>query len=361
MTGKRKSVFLLPVLALISAASAAAGDYGTVDAVAGDTVAVHTPVPHPEVTWVPEDYITEIGSFKRGDGAPVDTLDIGDGYLQLVLFDDYSWRYIKNMKKVAESDVFTDFWKENVINPYDGVELRDLGYRNSICLVDSLSQFVCPYAGKVYSRFGYRRGRRHQGTDVPLVTGTPVKAAFDGRVRFSGRTSGYGNLVIIRHENGLETFYGHLSRRNVESGDWVRAGDVIGLGGSTGRSTGPHLHFETRYKGYAFDPEWIVDFENGELRANVFVLRRSYLDPSSRYVPGTIDEEDAIYGEDEKIIQEEMRIEAERAAMRWHTVRSGDTLSEIAGKYGKSLSALRRLNPGINADRLRIGQKIRVN
>ena len=104
-----------------------------------------------------------------------------------------------------------------------------------------------------------------------------------------------------------------------------------------------------------------MDFENGELRANVFVLRRSYLDPSSRYVPGTIDEEDAIYGEDEKIIQEEMRIEAERAAMRWHTVRSGDTLSEIAGKYGKSLSALRRLNPGINADRLRIGQKIRVN
>ena len=181
---------------------------GSVVAVAGDTVAVHTPVPHPEVTWVPEDYITEIGSFKRGDGAPVDTLDIGDGYLQLVLFDDYSWRYIKNMKKVAESDVFTDFWKENVINPYDGVELRDLGYRNSICLVDSLSQFVCPYAGKVYSRFGYRRGRRHQGTDVPLVTGTPVKAAFDGRVRFSGRTSGYGNLVIIRHENGLETFYG---------------------------------------------------------------------------------------------------------------------------------------------------------
>ena len=100
MADKRKSAFLLPALVLIPAAWAAAGDYGTVDAVAGDTVAVLTPVPHPEVTWVPEDYITEIGSFKRGDGAPVDTLDIGDGYLQLVLFDDYSWRYIKNMKKV---------------------------------------------------------------------------------------------------------------------------------------------------------------------------------------------------------------------------------------------------------------------
>ena len=239
--------------------------------------------------------------------------------------------------------------------------LDDIGYRNSICLIDSVSRFVCPYVGKVYSKFGYRRGRRHQGTDIPLKSGTPVAAAFDGRVRMSSYVSGYGNLVILRHENGLETFYGHLSKRQVSVGDWVRAGDIVGLGGSTGRSSGPHLHFETRYKGFAFDPEWVVDFENGKLRANVFVLRRSYLNASSRYVPESIDEEEEIYAADEKIIEEEKRIEAERAAMKWHTVKSGETVSVIARKNGKSVSQIQKLNPGLKVDKIKIGQKIRVN
>ena len=248
-------------------------------------------VPPPSVTWVPEDYITLPGSFRKGAGVPIDTLDVGDSNLQIILRDDFTWSYVKNMKKVAESDVFRECWVENILNPYANVQLSDLGYRNTICLIDSVSTFVCPYVGKVYSRFGYRRGRRHQGTDVPLVTGTPVKSAFDGRVRYAHRTSGYGNLVIIRHENGLETYYGHLSKINVEPGQWVRAGEVIGLGGSTGRSSGPHLHFETRYKGYAFDPEWLIDFESGTLRHRVFVLKKKYLNASSRYVPESEQEE----------------------------------------------------------------------
>ena len=291
---------------------------------------------------IPEDYITEPGSFKKGNGAPVDTLDIGDGYLQIILNDDYTWRYVKNHKKIAQSDIFLDSWTENTINPYMG-------------------NFVCPRTGQVYSKFGYRRRRRHQGVDLPLPTGTPVAVAFDGRVRYSSYVRGYGNLVIVRHENGLETFYGHLSKRLAEPGQWVRAGEIIGLGGSTGRSSGPHLHFETRYKGYAFDPQWIVDFEKGELRKNVFVLRRSYLDPSSRYVPESIDEEEEIYSTDEKIIEEEKRIAAEKAAEKWHTVRSGETISGIAHKYGKSQAAIKKLNPGLNIDKIRPGQKIRVN
>ncbi|MDD7010630.1 MAG: M23 family metallopeptidase, partial [Candidatus Cryptobacteroides sp.] len=149
-------------------------------------------VPPPSVTWVPEDYITLPGSFRKGSGVPIDTLDVGDSYLQIILRDDFTWSYVKNMKKVAESDVFRECWVENILNPYANVQLSDLGYRNTICLIDSVSTFVCPYVGKVYSRFGYRRGRRHQGTDVPLTTGTPVKSAFDGRVRYAHRTSGYG-------------------------------------------------------------------------------------------------------------------------------------------------------------------------
>ena len=199
------------------------------------------------------------------------------------------------------------------------------------------------------------------GVDLPYPHGTPVKAAFDGRVRASLYYKGYGNLIVIRHENGLETVYGHLSRRDVKTGDWVRSGDVIGLGGSTGRSSGPHLHFETRYRGYAFDPQWIADFETGKLRKNVFVLRRSYLSASSHYVPESIDEEEDIYGGDEKIIEEEKRIAAEKAAMRYHTVKSGETVSGICVKEHVSQAKIKQLNPGMNLDRISIGQKIRVN
>lgn len=314
----------------------------------------------PDTLTIPNDFVTEPGSFQQGKGAEVDTLDIQDGRLLLVLKDDHTWYYIKNFKMMESDSTFVKDWMPNTTNPYTSL-LESLPLRNSIALVDSASRFVVPYQTKVFSRFGMRRGRRHQGVDLPLKTGTPVVAAFDGRVRASTYSKGYGNLVIIRHENGLETFYGHLSKREVEVGDWVRAGDEIGLGGSTGRSTGPHLHFETRYQGYAFDPEWIADYENGELRKNVFVLRRSYLDAHSRYTPESIDEEDEIYADEERIVEEEKRIAAERAAMRYHTVKNGESLSVIARKEGKSLNAIIKLNPGINPDKLSIGQKIRVN
>ncbi|SKC52846.1 LysM domain-containing protein [Bacteroidales bacterium WCE2004] len=309
---------------------------------------------------VPAGFSAEAGEFRQGKGVDVDTLDINDGRLLLVLRDDHTWYYIKNFKKMEGDETFVKDWVPNAINPFK-TTLDSLPLRNSICLVDTASTFVCPNPTKVFSRFGYRHGRRHQGVDLPLRTGTPVVAAFDGRVRVSTYNKGYGNLVVIRHENGLETYYGHLSKREVEVGDWVHAGDQIGLGGSTGRSTGPHLHFETRYQGYAFDPEWIADYEKGELRKNVFVLRRSYLDAGSRYVPESLDEEDDVYGADEKIVEEEKRLAAERAAIRYYTVKKGDSLGAIARKQGKSLAAIKKLNPGINPDKLSIGQKIRVN
>jgi len=316
--------------------------------------------PAADTLRVPADFVTDPGTFKPGKGVDIDTLEINDGRLLLVLRDDHTWYYIKNFKLMEADDTFVKDWVPNSINPFKS-PLDSLPLRNSICLVDSASTFVCPNPTKVFSRFGYRHGRRHQGVDLPLKTGTPVVAAFDGRVRVSTYNKGYGNLVVIRHENGLETYYGHLSKREVEVGDWVHAGDQIGLGGSTGRSTGPHLHFETRYQGYAFDPEWIADYEKGELRKNVFVLRRSYLDAGSRYVPESLDEEDDVYGADEKIIEEEKRLAAERAAIRYYTVKSGDNLGAIARKHGKSLNAVIKLNPGIKPDKLSIGQKIRVN
>lgn len=320
---------------------------------AQDTVVTFNDEPQP-------DFIEESVAFQSGLGAPVDTIDISDGRVSVVLKDDHTWYYVKNFDAIAGDSVFTESWVLNSINPYT-LPLDSLPYRCSIALVDSVSRFTCPNTTKVFSKFGYRRGRRHQGVDLPLHTGDPVYAAFDGRVRVSTYHKGYGNMIIIRHENGLETTYGHLSKRNVEPGDWVHSGDVIGLGGSTGRSTGPHLHFETRYRGFAFDPQWIADYETGKLRKNVFVLRRSYLDASSKYVHQDIEEEEEIYADDEKIVAEEKRIAEERAAMRWHSVKKGETISAIAVKEGVSMNKIKSLNPGLNVNKISIGQKIRVN
>jgi len=341
-------------LNLFLAAGAAFAQTDTLT-ITADTLEVYHDEPAPG-------FIDEEGysDFPQGKGAGIDTLSIGDGRLSVVLMDDHSWSYIKNFDVIARDSTFVNDWDIKAINPYK-FPLDSLPFRCSIILVDSASSFVCPYVRAVFSKFGYRKGRRHQGVDLPLPTGTPIKVAFDGRVRTVQYTKGYGNLIVVRHENGLETYYGHLSKTLVASGDWVRAGETIGLGGSTGRSTGPHLHFETRYQGFAFDPQWIINFEEGTLRKNVFVLRRSYLDASSRYVSQDLDEEEEIYKTDEEIEAEEKRIAAERAAMRYHTVKSGETLSHIAAKEGVSLNKIKQLNPGININKLSIGQKIRVN
>ena len=299
--------------------------------------------------------------FTKGDGAAIDTLDIGDERFKVILCDDGTWRFVKDLGSAAFDDIFKKDWKENNLKTYDTVSLATLPTHMTLILADSVSRWTCPHQNKVFSKFGYRHGRRHNGVDLPLTTGTPVKSAFDGKVRVSMWYKGYGNLVVIRHDNGLETYYGHLSKRNVEAGDWVKSGDVIGLGGSTGRSTGPHLHFETRYKGFAFDPQWIADYETGKLRKNIFVLRRSYLDAGSKYVPESIDEEEEIYLTDEKIKEEEERIAAEKAAMKWHTVKKGETVGGIAARNGKSLAQIKKLNPGLNVNKISIGQKIRVN
>ena len=225
-------------------------------------------------------------------------------------------------------------------------------------VVDTLSSYRCPRQTKVYSPFGPRRRRRHQGVDLPLHTGDPVYAAFDGKVRLSKYHRGYGNLVIIRHDNGLETFYGHLSRREVEPGDWVRAGQVIGLGGSTGRSTGPHLHFETRYQGFAFDPQWLIDFESGDLRKRVFTLKKKFLSIDSKYVPESEDVEEEILLDEASPEQEETPVQEEKP--QYHKIRPGDTLTGLARRNGVTVRQLCEWNGLTTKSTLRVGRSIRV-
>lgn len=302
---------------------------------------------------IPRPALEPVKSLISSPSDVIDTLDTANEHIKVILRADNTWSYYKTPDFQQVAGVFDDHWNETQTNPY-GIGQADLPDQWSIWLVDSLDQYHCPFQGSVHYRgkFGIRRGRRHQGVDLPLKTGDPVYAAFTGKVRMSKYLGAFGNLVVIRHDNGLETFYAHLSKRSVEVGDWVNAGDVIGLGGSTGRSTGPHLHFETRYKGFAFDPQWLIDFEKGLLRHRLFVLKKKYFNIYSNYEQ---DFEDEMKNE-----EDDKKEDAEREAMRWYTIKSGDTLGRIAINNGTTVSALCRLNGIKPTTTLKIGRKIRV-
>ena len=191
-------------------------------------------------------------------------------------------------------------------------------------------RYVHPIAGRVTSRFGPRGGRYHLGTDIKLFTGDSVRSAFDGVIRIARRSRTYGYVIVVRHYNGLETYYAHLSKLLVKKEQVVQAGEVIGLGGNTGRSYGAHLHFEVRYLGTALDPEIMIDFVNGRLKMTQL-----------------------------PICKETFAYQIEQNQARWHTVRSGETLSSIARRYGTTVGSIQRLNR-LSGTTIRAGSTLRV-
>lgn len=287
-----------------------------------------------------------------GKVSAIDTLATESPYLSIILFNDNTWRYVMAEEFRNDPEVFSDHWNTTATHAYSDVELSSLPEATPIRLVDSLGSYHHPYIGRITSRYGPRRGRAHQGLDISLKIGDPVYATFDGKVRMSKAAGNYGNLVIIRHNNGLETYYAHLSERSVEVGDWVVAGQQIGLGGNTGRSTGPHLHFEVRYKGQSFDPERIIDFTTGDLRRSELLLKRRHFSIYAKYEQDFDDEVEV-----EKIEEAERKA---AAAIQYHTVRSGDTLGALARKYGTTVTRLCQLNGIKSTSILRIGQRLRV-
>ncbi len=177
----------------------------------------------------------------------------------------------RNKPKVHPADsIYQGVWTNYRVNPY-GVEIASLP---DTVRVD-LTGFSLPHKGRVTSHFGWRPrfGRWHYGTDIGLRTGDNVLSAWRGQVRVCGYDAGgYGYYVVVRHDNGFETVYGHLSKILVEEDQGVEAGEVIGRGGSTGHSTGPHLHFEIRYRGITINPELIINFDRGDLQNEGIVL-----------------------------------------------------------------------------------------
>lgn len=239
-----------------------------------------------------------------------------------------------------------------------------------------LRQFCMPCDSRmVTSHYGYRRSfrRQHYGTDIKVFVGDTIRAAFSGKVRVVAfERYGYGNYVIIRHPNGLETVYGHMSRHLCKPNQIVRAGDVIGLGGNTGRSTGSHLHFETRFLGQFIDPERLFDFEAQDVKGDFYLFRSSgrgtMLAATDNVVGGEeeMSEEAAnalLAKEAESEAFQQKKIQEMRAKPRTrnHKVKAGETLSSIARKYGTTVDRLCRMNNIKRNTVLRTGQILRYS
>lgn len=226
-------------------------------------------------------------------------------------------------------------WSNAYAHTYNNVTLPDS------FLID-LTTFCLPTTNtRITDVFGYRprRRRMHYGLDIKVQTGDTIRAAFNGKVRVvkdQGRRRGYGKYIIIRHENGLETVYGHLSKQLVYEEQYVEAGDVIGLGGNTGRSTGSHLHFETRLLGQALDPAQMFDFVKQDIVADTFLFTKNKkAKPGSTVTTGD--------------------------GNHYYKVRKGDSLSRISRRTGVSINTLCKLNKISTKTTLRIGQMLRCS
>ena len=227
-------------------------------------------------------------------------------------------------------------WTNDWVDPFRGkkIDMPDS------CRIDC-STFVLPLDTMTYvtSKYGPRRRRMHRGIDLKVQKGDTIRAAFSGKIRIRNyERRGYGYYLVVRHPNGLETVYGHLSKFLVERDEIVKAGQPIGLGGNTGRSTGSHLHFETRFLGQAIDPAEIIDFENSVPHQDVFVFRNVKINGRKSNIYTSSNNQ-----------------------MVYHRVKSGDTLGKIARMYGTTVNELCRLNGLKSTSTLRIGQSIRCS
>lgn len=231
----------------------------------------------------------------------------------------------------AELNVYPD-WNNEHVQAYKDVVVPET-------YMFDLTGFCMPTENtRITDIFGYRprRRRMHYGLDVKVYVGDTIRSAFDGKVRIvknQGRR-GYGKYVVIRHNNGLETVYGHLSKQIVEVNQEVKAGEPIGLGGNTGRSTGSHLHFETRFLGIPLDPALLFDFEKQDIVADSYTFRKASNSSSTK-------------------------LAANKGL--FYKVKQGDTLSKIASRQGISVSRLCQLNRITQKTILRPGQVLRCS
>jgi murein DD-endopeptidase MepM/ murein hydrolase activator NlpD len=242
----------------------------------------------------------------------------------------------------APAHQFYQSWDTVTINPYQ-VDLKNMHDTIHLVLGNVADcAFHPPAIGDITSNFGFRRwGRRlkfHFGTDIRMEVGDPVYAAFEGVVRIAKRSADYGYVVLIRHNNGLETLYAHFSQLLAYPGQPVKGGDIIGLAGSTGRSTGPHLHFEVRFLGEKINPAQIIHFPSGSLLNDTFKVDKGCF----------------------KHLYEYQSAKLKAKTPKYIKAKKNDTLIKIANRYGVSAKRLSKLNKISVKTKIKSGRRIRL-
>ena len=261
-----------------------------------------------------------------------------------------------------EADIYEEGWDSGLVNCYGNVTVPQTAQ------ID-VTEYCMPVPGYMTSPYGYRKRfrRMHKGVDLKVNVGDTVRAAFSGKVRLTKyERAGYGYYVVLRHGNDLETVYGHLSKFLVQPDQYVKAGDPIALGGNTGRSTGPHLHFETRYMGYAINPSAIFDFANQCTHTDTYTFDKRTYQNARNFSP----EANAQYAvqyqktHPNKAYSNSKSVKGTKGKTAYksstYKVKKGDTLGKIAARNGMSLSKLCRINGLKSSSKLQIGQKIRL-
>lgn len=258
---------------------------------------------------------------------------------------------ILDMDEVPSDDLYGGIWNNRYVNIYGSLENVPSTYN-----VD-LSNFTMPHKGHTTSNYGVRRLRRstrmHHGIDLKVQIGDTIYAAFDGKVRVTEyERRGYGYYVVLRHPNGLETVYGHLSRFLVQDNQVVRSGDPIALGGNTGRSTGSHLHFELRFLGRSINPTYVIDFDNKVCHKDQYMVIVNTLGkPGQKLARNT----------SKKYTKKSTSNKYATGTVKYYRIRKGDTLSKIAQRHGISVKKLCSLNSMTTGERLRVGKSLRIS
>jgi murein DD-endopeptidase MepM/ murein hydrolase activator NlpD len=297
-------------------------------------------------------FIVDNGQIMADDESEIDSLN----------YYDYSDEGSGSDNNCAEFTYFS--WMPG-FGKYRTFDISQMHYKHTGRIANDtliLGHYCHPAKYAVTSKYGKRRRRMHYGYDIGYPYGTPVAAAFDGIVRISkNTTSGYGELVILRHNNGLETYYAHLSARLVNPGQTVKAGDTIALGGSTGRSTGNHLHFETRYMGIPFNPNRLIDFDKYCLRGDTFCIKANPEAIELLTHSNTDSSQTSVnLGSNNSTPKPAVSYSSNSSGnYQYYRVQSGDTLSRIAGRYNTTVAKLKALN-GLRSAFLSVGQRLRV-